>query len=68
MDAAEFRDVLREIGWSASELARRLGIRPGSVFDWLNGRNAVPENLAAWLRRVRDAQGSVPPLPDNWRR
>jgi hypothetical protein len=67
MDAAEFSEVLRAIGWSAGELARRLSIRPGSVYDWLNARRPIPDNLGKWLRQVRDAQGQAPPLPDDWR-
>ena len=67
MDAAEFSRVLKEIGWGPNELARRLSIRHGSVYDWLNGRRSVPDNLSKWLRQVRDAQGQVPPLPDDWR-
>ena len=60
MDAAELSEVLRAIGWSSNELARRLSIRVTTVADWLNGRRAVPDNVAAWLTAHRDAQGQVP--------
>lgn len=66
MDSVEFSDVLRQIGWHPGELARRLGVRPGSVYDWLGGRRSVPDNLAAWLIAVRDGLASAGPLPEGW--
>jgi plasmid maintenance system antidote protein VapI len=59
--------TLKHIGWSPAELARRLGVRDDSVRHWLNGRRAIPENLATWLVQVRDAQAQAPALPDGWR-
>jgi len=68
VDGAELDSVLKQIGWHPPVLAQRLGVRNDSVYGWLTGRRPIPDNLAVWLRRIRDAQGQVPPLPDGWRR
>jgi DNA-binding transcriptional regulator YiaG len=67
MTSAELSDILREIGWQPAELATRLGVRQESVRGWLSGRREIPENLAVWLRAVRDGVSSAGPLPEGWR-
>jgi DNA-binding transcriptional regulator YiaG len=67
VDGQEMSAILDQIGWSPAVLAGRLNVRVGSVYDWLTGRRTIPPNLADWLRRLRDAQGQVPSLPDGWR-
>jgi hypothetical protein len=64
----ELSECLKAIGWPVSELVERLGVRSDTAVQWIKGRRPVPENLATWLRRIRDAQGAIPPLPDDWRR
>jgi hypothetical protein len=67
MDGPEMSGVLKEIGWPVLELAHRLNVRPGTVHDWLTGRRHIPDNLAEWLRRVRDHQANAGALPEGWR-
>jgi plasmid maintenance system antidote protein VapI len=67
MDGPEMSEVLRQIGWQVPELAHRLNVRPGTVYDWLTGRRHIPDNLADWLRRVRDHQANAGALPEGWR-
>jgi hypothetical protein len=38
MTGEELAEALRQIGWSAGELRRRLGITERVVRDWLNDR------------------------------
>jgi hypothetical protein len=63
----ELGEVLRAIGWTSAELARRLTIRPDTVNSWLTGRRPVPANVERWLYQVRAGFGSAPALPDGWR-
>jgi DNA-binding transcriptional regulator YiaG len=67
MSPAELSDILREIGWPAAELQRRLGVREETIRQWLNGRRTIPPNLEQWLYAVRDNLANAPPLPDGWR-
>jgi DNA-binding transcriptional regulator YiaG len=67
MDGAELDAILKTLGWTPQELARRLSVRNDSVYAWLTNRRPIPQTLADWLRLHRTAQGSVPPLPENWR-
>jgi hypothetical protein len=41
----EMEVVLRQIGWSNAELARRLDIHELTVREMLAGRRRIPENL-----------------------
>lgn len=67
MTGDEMSEVLRQIGWTAGELARRLSVREDTVRGWLNSRRGVPLNLERWLRQVRDTVNTAPRLPDDWR-
>jgi transcriptional regulator with XRE-family HTH domain len=67
MDGAEMEALLRQIGWTARELAQRLGIRGSTVGDWLNGRRSIPDNVADWLRQVAQVLDQAPALPEGWR-
>jgi transcriptional regulator with XRE-family HTH domain len=67
MTGDEMAAVLKAIGWTAGELARRLGVRPDTVQSWLAGRREIPPNLGRWLLQVRDVHDTAPPLPDGWR-
>lgn len=59
--------LLRRIGWSSNELARRLDVSYRSLNGWLHDTRPIPENLAEWLREVAAAQGMAPPLPKDWK-
>jgi hypothetical protein len=68
MNGAELDFVLKQIGWSPPELARRLGVRNDSVYQWLTNRRPIPTNLERWLYQVRAGLASAPPLPEGWQR
>jgi len=63
MTAAEYRETLDSIGWSAREVARRLGVSAASAQRWRLGRAPVPAAIATWLRRIEDAVTRHPPPP-----
>jgi transcriptional regulator with XRE-family HTH domain len=67
MTGDELGELLRAIGWTSAELARRLSIRPDTVNSWLTGRRPVPGNVERWLHQVRAGFGSAPALPEGWR-
>ena len=60
--------VLKAIGWTSAELARRLSVREDSVRHWLNGRRPIPPKVERWLYAVRTDFSSAPALPDGWSR
>jgi DNA-binding transcriptional regulator YiaG len=68
MTGDELSELLREVGWPAAELARRLSIREDTVRGWLNGRREVPPNVGRWLEQIRDGIATAPALPDGWSR
>ena len=52
MKKPEMQVILREVGWSQAEFARRIGVDPVTVSRW----EVVPSPAAAYLRlylRVR---------------
>jgi transcriptional regulator with XRE-family HTH domain len=53
--------LLRRIGWSRRELARRLECSEAMVRNW--EANEAPAQVMAWLRYTAD---QLPP-PPNWR-
>ena len=67
-DQDRLAELLREVGWSTMELARRLGIRETTPRSWLAGRRGVPPAVLDWLRQVADAQAAAPRLPEGWDR
>jgi hypothetical protein len=58
----------RGIGWSDTELASRVSVRPGAIRDWRTGRRQAPPNLLEWLRMYAEAIERLPPLPKDWTR
>ena len=48
--------MLRQIGWSNAERARRLDIHECTVREMLAGRRRILENLADWLDATAEAQ------------
>lgn len=59
MTGPELDAALRDIGWSRSELGRRVGRRPSYVDAWATGRRTIPSWLAQYVCAVRDAVISV---------
>jgi len=52
MTPEELAQHLARIGWSARQLAKATG-RPGQRgHDWTSGSLAVPEDVAAWVRKA----------------
>lgn len=60
---ANVRALREERGWSQSELARRMGVRPSFVCDLENGRSRKNKPLGVSLATVADVakQLGVPP-------
>lgn len=62
MTGPEFRKALIDLGVSAGELARDLGVTPSTVSGWARERNPVPSIVAAYLdermRRVEAEEKS----------
>jgi hypothetical protein len=65
---ANLHELMARIGWSDTELSRRVSVRPGVVRDWRTGRREVPANLLEWLRVYAEAIERLPPLPKDWTR
>lgn len=49
MTPDELLKALDAIGWSARELAVRLGCHRNLVVEWTSGRRRCPEPVALWL-------------------
>ena len=60
--------LLRQIGWTSGELARRLHARETSIRAMLRGNKPIPANLAVWLEDAAARTQGVPPLPEGWRK
>lgn len=60
MNRTEYRAALATLGWSARELARRLGRPEGTVGQWHKpGRpDNPPWAVADWLRRAAAAHAA----------
>lgn len=58
---------LDTIGWSARELAGRLGCDPKLVRRWVDGVAETPPLVAAWVRKLAIAHRRIPP-PEGWRK
>lgn len=39
-DSVDFRALLRECGWTASQLAQEFGLATSTVYHWLRGQHA----------------------------
>jgi hypothetical protein len=65
MTGDEMFEILRQLDWSPADLARRLGVRPDTMRQWLHSRREIPSNLAEWLIEIRNKLQEKP-LPDGW--
>ena len=45
----DLENELSEMGWTGSELARRLGVDPDTVSRWRRGRIPIPGYASAYL-------------------
>lgn len=64
MDSAELSAALDAIGWSASELARRVTRSRQFVQKCRDGEKPVPVRIAEYVRAVRRAFERVPIYKD----
>lgn len=61
-----FSTLAARLGWSAREIARRLGISERTARYWAEGRNSrgghaePPAEVLQWLQACADAVGAVP--------
>ncbi len=62
MSPPRFLEVLALLGMTERGLARHVGWSPGAVRNWVLGKAAVPQPVAAWLeRRAADWAQDPPP-------
>lgn len=59
-------DALAALGWSGRHLASLLGCHRDLTTQWLSGRVAVPDRVAAWLKTLVAAHARHP-APTDWR-
>ena len=50
MSPADFQEVRQALGLTNRALARRLAVRPRTVYRWQAGRHAIPGPAAAAMR------------------
>ena len=60
MKPERFAALLDVVGWSAAELARRVGYHAGTVKGWRRGTLTVPFTVAYWLEQVAGAVDALP--------
>ena len=57
MSPQQFRQVLRQLGLSQVQAAKRLGVNPRTLRRWVAGDSRIPESvglvLQLWLRARR---------------
>lgn len=58
--------LLMDIGWSRSELARRLGVAYRTVEGWAMGTIETPRNVQAWLEILAKVH-RLYPEPEDWK-
>ena len=52
MTTLEFRTTLLRLRLSQGELARRMGVLPGTVSRWATGKLALPTYVIAYLKAL----------------
>lgn len=57
----KLRKLLKEIGWSGIEVARRVGKPRSTVQRWLDGSSATPKEVIEWLVDVAQCLHGLPP-------
>ena len=67
MTGQRLLELMRQIGWTNTELARRLNVSEGTVRAWIRDRRAAPPQLAAWMEERARRALDGPQLPDEWR-
>ena len=67
MTGPEMSSCLTRIGWSVSELGRRLNVGDRRLRRMCQDREEIPDNLADWLRALAENADRQPRLPKDWR-
>jgi DNA-binding transcriptional regulator YdaS (Cro superfamily) len=49
---AQLKRELRRIAWGHAQLAKKLGVWPTEVREWLTGKEPVPEVVASDIRNL----------------
>lgn len=57
MTPARFREILRTLCWTVSNLAQVLAIRVEEVQRWHDALEPVPNNVAHWLQTLASVDG-----------
>jgi DNA-binding transcriptional regulator YiaG len=52
MTSPEIRAALDSLDLKQIEVARHLGVNPGTVSDWVRGRRPAPKHFVAWLNAM----------------
>lgn len=52
MKSERLKACLDTVRWGPATLAQSLGVTPGVVKDWLDGRAEVPASVASWLEAL----------------
>ena len=67
MNGKQLESDRQALGWSRSELARRLRCDEGTIRMMESNLRSVPEQVAAWLHPIATlARALPPPEPVEW--
>ena len=55
----QFFNLMRDTGFSQSELARRVSVHPNTVSKWSTGQSRMPGAVIAYLKLYRDVKALI---------
>lgn len=58
--------LMRELGWTPTDVAWRLRVTPDTVNQWSRGRRVPPPVVLDWLAHVVNDPDHAPPHPRGW--
>ncbi|HEY4254379.1 MAG TPA: helix-turn-helix transcriptional regulator [Roseomonas sp.] len=61
MTPERLREIRETMGLSSRGLAAMFGYAPAAGYEWESGRNAIPEQVGAWLEKVAKFWKANPP-------
>ena len=53
MTSPEIRAALDSLDLKQIEVARHLGVNPGTVSDWVRGKRPAPKHFVVWLQAAQ---------------